>query len=87
MENAIGYFFALGLTHIRRYLSQSQDARVTRSPDLISIPGYSRDSQPAQITIYINGSTASRHGIRLLDDAQRSFRNTCYLTICVLPDY
>jgi hypothetical protein len=50
-ENAIGYFCArINSTDIRRYLSQSQDARVTRSPDLISIPGYSRDSQPAQIS-------------------------------------
>jgi hypothetical protein len=50
--NAIGYFCAPDSTDIRRYLSQSQDARVTRSPDLISIPGYSRDSQPADLTIY-----------------------------------
>jgi hypothetical protein len=52
-------------TDIRRYLSQSQDTRVTRSPDL-------SQSQVTRVTrnlhrshdLHINGSTASRHGIR-----------------------
>jgi hypothetical protein len=49
-ENAIGYFCArINSTDIRRYLSQSQDLRDSQSW-LISIPGYSRDSQPAQIS-------------------------------------